>query len=60
MGHLGIDKNNPDLYAVEVANEVLSGASRRLFSNVRSKKASPTQFGERSIPTDYPVPSMSG
>ncbi len=39
MGHLGIQRNNPDYYAVEVMNQVLSGSfAARLFSNVRSKK----------------------
>jgi predicted Zn-dependent peptidase len=39
MGHLGITRDNPDYYAVEVMNEVLSGGfASRLFSNVRSKK----------------------
>lgn len=35
----GIQRNNPDYFAVEVMNEVLGGGfSSRLFSNVRSKK----------------------
>ena len=39
IGHLGIRRDNPDYYAVEVMNEVLSGGfAARLFSNVRSKK----------------------
>jgi zinc protease len=39
MGHLGIQKDNPDYYPVEVMNQVLSGSfASRLFSNVRSKK----------------------
>ena len=39
MGHIGIQKNNPDLYAVEVMNDAFSGGfAARLFSNVRSKK----------------------
>lgn len=39
MGHLGIRKDNPDYYPVEVMNQVLSGGfASRLFSNVRSKK----------------------
>lgn len=39
IGHMGIRKNNPDLYAVEVMNEALGGGfAARLFSNVRSKK----------------------
>ncbi|MGH9340474.1 MAG: M16 family metallopeptidase [Acidobacteriota bacterium] len=39
MGHLGIVRNNPDYYAVQVLNEVLSGSfASRLFSSVRSQK----------------------
>ncbi|MFQ5670920.1 MAG: M16 family metallopeptidase [Acidobacteriota bacterium] len=39
MGHLGIQRDNPDYYAVEVLNQVLSGGfASRLFSNVRSHK----------------------
>jgi len=39
MGHLGIQRDNPDFFAVEVLNEVLGGSfASRLFSNVRSKK----------------------
>ncbi|MFN7974748.1 MAG: insulinase family protein [Acidobacteriota bacterium] len=37
--HPGIRRDNPDLYAVDVLNEVMSGSfASRLFSNVRSKK----------------------
>jgi predicted Zn-dependent peptidase len=40
MGHLGIDKNNPDLYAVTVMNTILggNGFSSRLMSVIRSKE----------------------
>ena len=39
IGHLGIRRDNPDFYAVEVMNEVLGGGfGARLFSTVRSKK----------------------
>ena len=39
MGHLGIQKNNPDIFAVDVMNEAWGGGfAARLFSNVRSKK----------------------
>jgi zinc protease len=39
IGHLGITRENPDLFAVEVLNQVFSGSfSSRLYSNVRSKK----------------------
>ncbi|MBI3450092.1 MAG: insulinase family protein [Acidobacteria bacterium] len=39
MGHLGVRQDNPDLFAIEVMNEVLSGSfASRLFTNVRTKK----------------------
>lgn len=39
MVHLGSRKDNPDYYALEVANEILGGGfSSRLFSNIRSRK----------------------
>ena len=39
MGHLGIRRDNPDYFAVEVLNEAFGGSfAARLFSNVRSKK----------------------
>lgn len=39
MGHLGIEENNPDIFAVEVLNEAFGGSfSARLFNNVRTKK----------------------
>jgi zinc protease len=39
IGHLGIKKDNPDIFAVDVMNEAWGGGfASRLFSNVRSKK----------------------
>ncbi|MRR58796.1 MAG: insulinase family protein, partial [Deltaproteobacteria bacterium] len=40
MGHLGIEKNNPDLYAVTVMNTILggNGFSSRLMSVIRSEE----------------------
>ena len=39
MGHLGLRMDDPDYYALEVLNQVLSGSfASRLFSNVRTKK----------------------
>ena len=39
VGHLGIKRDNPDYYAVEVLNQVFSGSSSsRLYSSVRSEK----------------------
>lgn len=39
IGHLGIERSNPDYFAVELMNEVFGGSfSARLFSRVRSQK----------------------
>jgi zinc protease len=39
MGHLGIEKNNPDVFAVDVMNEAWGGGfEARLFANVRTTK----------------------
>ena len=39
LGHLGIRRNNPDYYAVELMNQVLGGSfAARLFTRVRSQK----------------------
>jgi len=40
MGHLGIDKNNPDLHAITVMNAILggNGFSSRLMSVIREKE----------------------
>jgi len=39
MSHLGIRQDNPDFFAIDVMNQVLSGSfASRLFSNVRTKK----------------------
>jgi zinc protease len=39
MVSLGIERNNPDFFAVEVMNEVFGGGfSSRLFSNIRTKQ----------------------
>lgn len=39
MGHIGIRRDNPDYYAVQVMNQVLSGSfASRLFSRVRSEQ----------------------
>ena len=56
IGHLGIRKDHPDYYAVEVVNNVLSGGfASRLFSNVRSKKGlAYAVFGGIGSNYDYP------
>jgi zinc protease len=54
--HLGIRKDNPDFFAVEVLNEAFGGSfAARLFSNVRSRKglAYTVNGGVRSN-YDYP------
>ena len=56
MVDLGITRDNPDYYAVEVMNQVLGGGfSSRLFSNVRSKKGlAYAVFGSVSSAFDHP------
>jgi predicted Zn-dependent peptidase len=56
MGHLGIEKDNPDYYAVEAMNNILSGSfASRLFSNVRSAKGlAYAVFGSVGSNYDYP------
>ncbi|HYU36042.1 MAG TPA: pitrilysin family protein [Thermoanaerobaculia bacterium] len=40
MGHLGVLVSDPDFYALEVLNQVLSGSfSSRLFADVRTRKS---------------------
>lgn len=39
MGHLGVRRDHPDYYALEVLNQVLGASSvSRLFANIRTKK----------------------
>jgi zinc protease len=39
IGHLGLRNDDPDYYALEVLNQVLSGSfASRLFANVRTRK----------------------
>lgn len=39
MGHLGVRKDDPDFYALEVLNQVLSGSfAARLISEIRTRK----------------------
>ncbi|MBZ5638389.1 MAG: insulinase family protein [Acidobacteriia bacterium] len=56
MGHLGIERKNPDYFAVQVMNEVLGGSfASRMFSNVRSKKGlAYNVFGNLSADYLYP------
>ena len=56
MVDLGITRDNPDYYAVEVMNQVLGGGfSSRLFSNIRSKKGlAYAVFGQVGSAFDHP------
>jgi zinc protease len=56
MGHLGILRSDPDYFALEVANDVLSGGfSSRLLSNIRTKKGlAYSVFGGVQSEWDYP------
>jgi zinc protease len=56
MVHLGVRRDNPDFFALEVMNEVFGGGfSSRLFSNVRSKKGlAYAVWG--GVGTDYDYP----
>jgi predicted Zn-dependent peptidase len=56
MGHLGVRRDNPDYYAIQVMNNVLSGSfASRLFSNVRSAKGlAYTVFGSVGSGWDHP------
>ncbi len=56
IGHLGIERNDPDYYAVEVANQVLSGStSARLFSNIRTRQGlAYAVFGQVGSDWDHP------
>ncbi len=56
MVDLGITRDSPDYYAVEVMNQVMSvGFGSRLFSNVRSKKGlAYAVFGSVGAAFDHP------
>jgi zinc protease len=60
MGHLGVVRNDPDYYALEVLNQVLSGsAASRLFSNVRTRKGlAYAVFGGVESDWDHPGTAM--
>lgn len=48
IGHLGIERDNPDYHAIELMNEVFGGSfAARLFSRVRSKKGLAYNVGGR-------------
>ncbi len=56
IGGLGVVRNSPDYYALEVVNHVLSGSfASRLFSNIRTQKAlAYSVFGQVGSEWDYP------
>lgn len=56
MGHLGLRRDHPDYFALEVANEVLSGSfAARLMSNIRSRKGlAYSVFGGVQSDWDHP------
>lgn len=56
MGHLGIQRDDPDYYASRVMNEVLSGSfAARLFNNIRTVKGlAYTVRGSLGSNYDYP------
>ncbi len=56
MGHLGIQRDDPDYYASRVMNEVLSGSfAARLFNNIRTVKGlAYTVRGSLGANYDYP------
>ncbi|HEX3528854.1 MAG TPA: pitrilysin family protein [Thermoanaerobaculia bacterium] len=56
LGHLGVRKDDPDYYALEILNNVLSGAfSSRLISHLRSQKGlAYTVFGQVGSDWDHP------
>ena len=60
MGHLGVLRNDPDYHALEVLNQLFSGAfSSRLLNNVRSRKGlAYTVFGGVQSQWDHPGRAM--
>ena len=58
IGHLGIEKDHPEFYAVEVLNNVLSGGfASRLFSEIRSRRGlAYAVFG--GVGSDYDHPGL--
>ncbi len=56
MGHLGITRDNPDYYAVDMMNQVLGGSfAARLFTRVRSQKGlAYSVWGQVGSRWDYP------
>ena len=59
LGHLGITRDNPDFYAVDLMNQVLGGSfAARLFSRVRSQKG--LAYGVRGqVGSQWDYPGLS-
>jgi zinc protease len=59
IGHLGIRKDDPDFYAVEVMNDLFSGSySSRLFTEVRTRKGL-TYSVDGRVASDWDHPSIA-
>ena len=56
IGHMGLRRDHPDYYSVELMNQVLGGSfAARLFSRVRSEKGlAYNVFGSVTSQWDYP------
>ncbi len=60
LGHLGITYDNPDYFAVQVLNEVLSGGfAGRLFSRIRSDKGLAYSVGGQ-VGASFRYPGVAG
>ena len=60
MVDLGITRDNPDYYAIEVFNQFFGGSfSSRLFSNIRSKKGLAYAVGG-GVQAEYDHPGTTG
>lgn len=59
FGHLGIRKDDPDFYAVEVLNDLLSGSfTSRLIAEIRTKKGLAYAVSG-SVGSDFDHPGMT-
>jgi predicted Zn-dependent peptidase len=58
LGHLGLRRDHPDYYAIEVMNQVLGGSfAARLFSRVRSQKGLAYNVSG-AVQTDWDHPGL--
>ncbi|HEV2846998.1 MAG TPA: pitrilysin family protein [Thermoanaerobaculia bacterium] len=59
MGHLGVRKDDPDFYALEVLNQILSGSfAARLFSEIRTRKGLAYSVSG-GVDSDWDHPSLA-